>query len=229
VTALPVFNEEPLTSVLGVMRFPEDLGKARLYASWKLAGGIVESAQQQGEFSPGALASIGRDAADFAPHYAECARAEVCGTAVGAVTNAMFRLIKSHPTIATWDRAIAVARNNDGGLPSGEPLLKAHRAHMRKVHHFWGALDNSSGKIDDLDVFFARAEIMLREIAKFEVDRAKGWLDRKGRVKELRLKYDEAFHAPVNVEGVSLSVAAIPGSLLKAPTAKKMRSEKIRT
>ena len=32
----PIFNNEPLSSLLGVMRFPDDQEKAETYACWRL-------------------------------------------------------------------------------------------------------------------------------------------------------------------------------------------------
>jgi hypothetical protein len=83
---VPIFNGDVATSVFGVMRFPEDLNKARLYASWRLAK-VTQSNDAA------LLRRVAKEAAEFAPYYFDVGKAEVAGTAVGAITSAMVRLI----------------------------------------------------------------------------------------------------------------------------------------
>jgi hypothetical protein len=214
---LPVFNDDPLTSVLGVMRFPDDLGKARAYACWRLARNAHAL-----KFGGDALRDIAKGAADFAPIYDECRRAEIAGTAVAAITSTMFRMIMAHPEIATWERAINAVRNNDGGLASGRPLLQQYRRNMTKVAHFWGALADRGGSIGDVPEFFARAEIMLKEIADFELRRANETKPKE----DVERAYSAAFHADVSDGAcVALNVARIPGGFLSPAPGKRVKKD----
>jgi hypothetical protein len=52
--AMPVFNREPITSLLGVMHFPNDFKKAGVLAAWKLAGVLQSASNEQ-------VAEIGSD------------------------------------------------------------------------------------------------------------------------------------------------------------------------
>jgi hypothetical protein len=214
---LPVFNDEPFTSALGVMRFPEDLNKARFYASWRLA----QLPYLQSMSDADLLKRVAKDAAEFAPHYSECGKAEVAGTAAGAITSAMVRLILRHPKQATWERAVRAARNNDGGLPSGRPLLMDYRRQMNKVAHFWGAYHDRGGRYgDSYEEFVARAEGIRRLIFKFELEHANA----TGRKSGWTIQTDDlnAFHAQV-ADGVRVAINAslIPGPLWRKPIAKK--------
>jgi hypothetical protein len=220
---VPVFNGEPFSSILGVMHFPGDMHKARLFASWYFARLPLESVSDAD-----LLRLLTKDAAHFPPFYEESRKAHVAGTAVGAMTWAMFRLIHAHEKIATWDRAVKVVRNHDGGLSSSRPTLMGYRAQMRKVAHFWGAL--RSGKFGSLEEFCARAQIMGKRIFDFEIAHSKSTGKSEYAV---HAAYLNAFHVDVaEGVGVTIETAQIPASLLREPIAKreqKKPSEKIRT
>jgi hypothetical protein len=225
---VPIFNGDVATSFLGVMRFPDDLNKARLYASWRLAK-VTQSNDAA------LLVRVAKEAAEFAPHYCECGKVEVAGSAVGAITSAMVRLVHCHPNIATWERAINIVRNNDGGLPSGRPLLQVYRRQMNKVAHFWAAFYDRGIKFGDVQAFgdgqefSARAEIIRQIIFKFEIERANA----TNTEEKIRSEYADAFHADVpDRAGALVNISPIPGALWKVPTAKRAQkspSEKKRT
>jgi hypothetical protein len=214
---IPIFNSDVATSVFGVMLFSDDLNKARLYASWRLA-----KATQCNDVV--LLRRVAKEAAEFAPYYFDVGKAEVAGSAVGAITSAMVRLICCHPKIATWERAIVVVRNNDGGLPSGRPLLQTYRRQMNKVAHFWGAFYDRGIKFGDVEAFgdgqevAVRAEIVRQVIRDFEIARATTKTKEK-----IRSEYADAFHVVGIPDGAPalLNISAIPRALLKEPTAKR--------
>ena len=81
----PIFNGDIHDSVLGVMHSPEDLKKARLYASWRLAK-VTQSND------PALLQRVAKEAAELAPYLVECGEAEVAGSAVGAITSAIVQI-----------------------------------------------------------------------------------------------------------------------------------------
>jgi hypothetical protein len=227
---VPTFNGEPFTSVLGVMRFPENLNKARLYASWR----FVQSPFLQSVSDVDLLKRLAKEAAEFAPHYVELAKAEIAGSAVGAITSAMVRMIlQPDPKNATWERALRAVRNNDGGLPSGRPLLMDYRRQMCKVAHFWAAYYDRGGQFgESLEEFFTRAESIRRIIFDFEIVHANSTKTGKA---EWTIQADHlnAFHAEVE-DGlrVAINASPIPGSLWREPIAKRAQkkpSEKNRT
>ena len=44
---MPVFNREPISSLVGVMHFPGDFEKAAIVASWKLGGALQAASNEQ--------------------------------------------------------------------------------------------------------------------------------------------------------------------------------------
>jgi hypothetical protein len=221
---VPIFNGDVATSVFGVMRFPDDLNKAHLYASWRLAK-VTQSNDAA------LLRRVAKEAAEFSPYYFDVGKAEAAGGAVGAIMSTMVRLIHHHPKIATWERAIVVVRNNDGGLPSGRPLLQAYRRQMNKVAHFWAAFHDRGIKFGDVQAFgdgqeFAvRAEIIRQVIRDFEIARATTKTE-----ETIRSEYEAAFHVVGIPDGVRalINISAIPRALLKEPTAKKRGNKTVR-
>ena len=101
VPTLPVFNDEPMTSLLGVMRFPNDLEKAAAYASWCLAKGI--------EIKPNDAATIGIErilpiligTARQVGWHEEWSHKVIAGTAAGEVVKTLFALIGGNPNVAS--------------------------------------------------------------------------------------------------------------------------------
>ena len=71
-----------------MLRFPDDLNKAHLYASWRLAK-VTRSNDAA------LLRRVAKEAAEFAPYYFDVAKAEAAGSAVGAITSTMVRSIHS--------------------------------------------------------------------------------------------------------------------------------------
>ena len=45
--AMPIFNCEPISSLVGVMHFPDDFEKAAIVASWKLGGALQAASNEQ--------------------------------------------------------------------------------------------------------------------------------------------------------------------------------------
>jgi len=229
---VPIFNSEPFTSVLGVMRFPNELEKAETYAAWSLARGPLRRLSEQGvDVDPNFVLKIGERASQIATLADEVKKAEVAGTAVGAITTAMVRRILRHPKQATWERAIRDVRNNDDGLPSGRPLLMDYRRQMNKVAHFWGAYYDRGGRYGSCEEFFTRAEGIRRLIFNFELEHANATGGKSG----WTIQADDlnAFHVGVTL-GVPFAINAspIPSPLWREPIAKRAQrkpSEKIRT
>jgi hypothetical protein len=212
---VPVFNGALVSSVLGVMRFPENLAKARLYASWHLAQIPLESVNDAD-----LLRRVAKEAAHFAPYHEECRKAEVAGTAVGTITKTMIRLIHAHEKNATWERAVKVVRNHDGGLSSSRPTLMGYRAQMSKVVHFWGAYHTQDGKfVGSWEDFCARAERIKRIIFNFEIAHS----NKTGKSeRDVQSDYDNAFHVRVaEGTGVFINAPPIPGPLWREPIAKR--------
>jgi hypothetical protein len=45
--ATPIFNCEPISSLVGAMHFPDDFEKAAIVASWKLGGALQAASNEQ--------------------------------------------------------------------------------------------------------------------------------------------------------------------------------------
>jgi hypothetical protein len=198
VPTLPVFNDEPMTSLLGVMRFPNDLEKAAAYASWCLANKI----------KPNDAATIGIErilpiligTARQVGWHEEWSHKVIAGTAAGEVVKTLFALIGGNPNVASWKHAIdlterAAVRDRHKSAAAApksadtKPRQKApavSSATLRKyllefspVLHLWGAWcirgrrwmwDDSVGYSlpDDVDMFISESELLFRVLQRWD-------------------------------------------------------------
>jgi hypothetical protein len=82
---LPIFNGDLGSSLMGVMRFPDDLSKAEAYASWRLAGNARSWRAAGNPVDVDWLISVAEKSAGFAPLYRETQEAETGASAVAAM------------------------------------------------------------------------------------------------------------------------------------------------
>jgi hypothetical protein len=160
VPKLPVFNDEPMASLLGVMRFPNDLEKAAAYASWCMAKGIKIKPNDAETIGIERILPILNGAARQAEWREESNRNEIAGTAAGEVVKTLFALIGGDPNVASWKHAIdlteaaaardrhksagAAARSADTKQRQKAPAvsratLRKYLLEFRPVLHLWGA------------------------------------------------------------------------------------------
>ena len=187
---LPVFHNEPMSSLRAIMLFPNDSKKAAACAAWMLVKGsegqsaAVEVVGTEGILHPLALAATDHS-------FAEADQHAIAGNAVGEVAKALFALVNGDPANASWKHAISYVescgeRARYGPRAKGEPLVASSAATLRKylkefapVLHLWGAWsirerqwrhDASVGYSvpDDVKMFLCESEILLRELRKWD-------------------------------------------------------------
>jgi hypothetical protein len=192
VPTLPVFNDEPMASLLGVMRFPNDLEKAAAYASWCMAKG---SAMKPDDAVTIGIARILPILTARVSHE-ESKRNEIAGTAAGEVVKTLFALIGGDPNVASWKHAINLTelvgardRADAARAADTKPRQKApavSHATLRKylrefspVLHLWGAWcirgrrwnwDDSVGYSlpNDVDMFISESELLFRVLQRWD-------------------------------------------------------------
>jgi hypothetical protein len=204
---LPVFNGEPFTSLLGVMRFPNELGKAETYAAWSLARGPLRRLSEQcGDVDPAFVLEISERASKIAALADEVRKAEKAGTAVGAITAVMCNLIATSPGEASWGRAIEVAELHSQRVKSLTKISRSsaqkYRSQYSLVFHFWGAyyINNQTWPSDFGD-FMTMSEIVLRKLREWGSTRG----DRPS---------GDAFRSPFVATGATVKLGQVPSNLL---------------
>lgn len=184
---IPIFNDEPLSSLMGVMRFPNDMEKAAAYASWRLAKGSKGREEDATVIGASRMHRIAVGAAEHSQAFEETRRAEIGGAATGEVVKTLFALISSNPEVASWEHAIqivekAAARDRAKTRRSvavSPTALRQYLAQFAKVLHFWGAWsirgrewfqDASVGYSLPIDVemFISEAEILSRILRQWD-------------------------------------------------------------
>jgi hypothetical protein len=146
-----------MTSLLGVMRFPNDLEKAAAYASWCLAKGIEIKPNDAATIDIERILPILNGTARQAVWHEESNRNEIAGTAAGEVVKTLFALIGGDPSVASWkhainlmelaaarDRVAAAARSADTKPRQKAPAVSRATLHkylreFSPVLHLWGA------------------------------------------------------------------------------------------
>jgi hypothetical protein len=196
VPTLPVFNDEPMTSLLGVMRFPNDLKKAAAYASCCLAA----------KMTPDKAVTIG--IARILPILNRTAQAlreesnrnERAGTAAGEVVQVLWALISNYPGVASWHHATrlteeaavrackeqtrrSAARRSPHRRKEtpavSSTMLRKYLREFSPVLHLWGAWcirgrrwnwDDSVGYSlpNDVAMFLCEAETLFEQLQKWD-------------------------------------------------------------
>jgi hypothetical protein len=168
---LAVFNCEPITSLFGVMHFPNDSKKAGILAAWKLAGWLQSASNEQ-------IAEIGSDriwaVQDMACGYPRIAReaekAAYRGTQVGYLASFLWHAWKTEIP-ATLEDAIRAAETTGGKKFSGtRSSFLAAKAEFSRVLHFWAILsmEYENREPRDLRLFISRSEAFLKEMRSLE-------------------------------------------------------------
>ncbi len=167
---MPVFNREPLTSLFGVMLFPNDFEKAGILAAWNLASVLQSASNEQ-------VAEIGSDLIwavhDMARGYPKIARetgkAAYRGTQVGYLASYLWNAARTgvHATLEDAIRAAEAAGRKFSGTRSS---FLAAKAEFSKVLHFWAVLsieyDNRTPR--EWRLFISQSEAFLTEMRRLE-------------------------------------------------------------
>ncbi len=185
---LPVFHDEPISSLRAIMLFPNDLTKAANCAAWMM----VEGSRNRSD----AIAAIGVErlhqlALGAAQHSeAEAEDSAAAGGAAGAVVRALFAMIGGNPDVASWEHAIRMSEfigareraKTKKSLAVSKATLRKYLAEFRTVLHLWGAWrirgsrslhDPSVGYLvpDDVRMFVAESELLLRQLRLWDASK----------------------------------------------------------
>jgi hypothetical protein len=169
--AMPVFNREPITSLFGVMHFPNNIEKAGIWAAWNLAS-ILQSAsdEQVAEIGSDRIWAVHTMARGYPKIAREAEKAFYRGTQVGYLGSHLWHAAQTG-VHATQEDAIRGGEKIAGQKFSGtRSSFMAAKAEFSKVLHFWAALsiayDNRPPR--DLRLFISQAEAFLTEMRRLE-------------------------------------------------------------
>jgi hypothetical protein len=167
--AMPVFNREPITSLVGIMHFPTDFKKAGVLASWQLAGALQAAPNEQ-------VAAIGSDRI-WAVHGARVSRDRE-GSKEGELSGGAGRKSRELPLArpenwnsATLEDAIRAAEiTGKLKFPGVRSTFMTARKDFSKVLHFWAVLSSEYGNQAPRDwrLFISQAEAFLMEMRRLE-------------------------------------------------------------
>jgi len=191
VPTLPVFNDEPMTSLLGAMRFPNDLKKAAAYASWCLDNKIkpTDAATMGNEIILPILIGAWPPSSSSrqAEWHEESNHKVIAGTAAGEAVKTLFALIGRDPNVASWKHAInltelaavwdrtAAARSTD--IEPRDPAqifarIQPRASPVGRLVH-WGRRWNWDDSVgyslpDDVDMFISESELLFRVLQHWD-------------------------------------------------------------
>jgi hypothetical protein len=174
-----------MLSVYAVMLFPDDMVKARGFASFALAK-AMDPASAAAIGTKG-LTGIANEATLFAPFLSEMRERRYAGDAIGATVAALFSLVVENPKTASWNHAVRIASETATGanaeLPTSEPSIRNYLQRFAPVLHLWGAWrirgarwlgDPTVGYSheDDVSMFLCEAEGLLEQLRRWDSDKA---------------------------------------------------------
>jgi hypothetical protein len=178
---IPVFNDEPATSVEASMVFPNDLNKARAYACRQTVRGVPI------DHDLGRDARVTAEIREQARHHdvKEGKHARAAGNITGHLIKTLWTLIRMDRKNASMNMAIQTMENHRAWdhergieLSTGKSNLTDNLREFRKVLHLWGALrllDRAGKALDDapapgycsaieIDRLLAESEMLLHEL-----------------------------------------------------------------
>lgn len=169
---MPVFNQEPVTSLIGNMVFPNDPGKAMTVAAWFLDGAILAASNEDISRVPAELIWSIRDQARRYPSLkAEVDEACYRGTQAGALGSYLWHAEKT-ATKASIEDAIRACEKLAGQNFSGvrSTFYKA-KSDFSRVLHFWSILAIECGNKwpKDFRLFVSSAEAFLNEMRRLKI------------------------------------------------------------
>lgn len=177
---IPVFDGNPLTSVIGLMHFPHELAKADALSKRLIASGPLQAYVAAGHlFGEESHANLSAVLAKHDGIVAEAKRSQRAGQAAGEVVKVLWALHCSQPDRANVSTALEYVEdtlfkvyNEEVGISTLRQYLKQ----MAPVLHFWGArsirLDEHDGRewitdeavgyngVEDVIAFLTEAEIL---------------------------------------------------------------------
>jgi hypothetical protein len=159
---MPVFNCEPVTSLVGNMLFPNDAGEAMAAAAWHLDGAILNAPSEALRgMEESRFWAIHADARDYSKECAEAAFYR--GTQIGATVSYLWQV----PEASFEDACRAVIDiSSIAHLPAARSTLFEAKTEFARVLHFWGILsnDHQNGWPRDFRLFATQAHVLLRKM-----------------------------------------------------------------
>jgi hypothetical protein len=160
--AMPIFNCEPLTSLIGNMFFPNDAEAAMAVAAWHLDGIILNAPSDALRGMDESLFWAIRAAArNYSKERAEAAAYR--GTQIGAAVSYLWQV----PGASLEDACRAVIDiSSEAHLPGARSTLYESKTEFARVLHFWGILSNDHQNRwpRDFRLFATQAHVLLREM-----------------------------------------------------------------
>jgi hypothetical protein len=168
---MPVFNRDPITSLIGVMHFPNDFEKAGILPAWRLAG-ILQSASNEdvAQFGSDRIWAVQDMARGYPKIAGEAKKAFYRGTQAGNLGS--YRWHASQTGVhATQEDAIRAAEVIAGKkFPGVRSTFMAAKTEFSKVLHFWAVLsmeyDNRTPR--DWRLFISQSEAFLMKMRRLE-------------------------------------------------------------
>ena len=164
--SMPVFNGDPVTSLFGVIHFPNDFEKAGILASWKLSGALQAASNEEVAGIPSDRIWAVLDMARGYPNIKqECEAAAYRGTQVGAVISYLWRAISNNESASLEDALRACTDiASEAKLSGVRSSFMAAKKEFARVLHFWAIISNdwANRYPGDVKLFVSQAEMLLR-------------------------------------------------------------------
>jgi hypothetical protein len=160
--AMPIFNCEPVTSLVGNMLFPNDAGEAMSAAAWHLDGAVLNAPSDALRgIDESRLWAIRAAARNYSKDRAEAALYQ--GTQIGAAVSYLWQV----PGASFEDACRAVIDiSSIAHLPGARSTLYESKTGFARVLHFWGVLSNDHQNRwpRDFRLFTTQAHVLLRKM-----------------------------------------------------------------
>jgi hypothetical protein len=160
--AMPIFNCEPVTSLVGNMLFPNDAGEAMSAAAWHLDGAVLNAPSDALRgIDESRLWAIHAAARNYSKERVEAAAYR--GTQIGAAVSYLWQV----PGASFEDACRAVIDiSSIAHLPGARSTLYESKIEFARVLHFWGVLSNEYNNKwpNDFRLFATQARVLLREM-----------------------------------------------------------------
>jgi len=160
---MPIFNCEPVTSLVGNMLFPNDAGEAMSAAAWHLDGAVLNAPSDALRgMDESRLWAIRAAARNYSKDRAEAAAYQ--GTQIGAAVSYLWQV----PGASFEDACRAVIDISwTARLPGvARSTLYESKTEFARVLHFWGVLSNDHQNRwpRDFRLFTTQAHVLLRKM-----------------------------------------------------------------
>lgn len=147
---LPVFFRDPAGSTFAVMRFPDDLEKAKAWHAQMLAAGPLKRHRGEGHDFEDRVDEFLDAVASRLVDEAMAKDREAAGAIAGEAIALLHTLVDADPGAASWSRAI---RDTARAFKCSDATVRNHLRLFASVAHLWGSWrlhDRRPSSLDDL-------------------------------------------------------------------------------